>query len=80
MRSERRSQSPRYFHTLSRHIRLNLSTPYSSICCLPLMPSAFSTSISTGRPCVSHPALRATWKPRIARWRQNRSLRVRENT
>ena len=58
MRSLSRSQSPRYVNTLSRHSRLNSATPSASMCCLPLMPSCFSTSISTGRPCVSHPALR----------------------
>ena len=58
MRSLSRSQSPRYVNTLSRQSRLNSSTPSASICCLPLMPSCFSTSISTGRPCVSQPALR----------------------
>ena len=58
MRSLSCSQSPRYVNTLSRHSRLNSATPSFSISCLPLMPSCFSTSISTGRPCVSHPALR----------------------
>ena len=80
MRALSFSQSPRYLNTLSRHSRLNSATPSASICCLPLMPSCFSTSISTGRPCVSQPALRATRNPFIARWRQKRSLIVREKT
>ena len=35
--------------------------PMSSL----VMPSAFSTPSSTGKPWVSHPALRFTWKPFI---------------
>ena len=80
MRALSFSHSSRYFHTLSRHRRLNSSTPSRSMSCFPLIPSAFSTSISTGSPCVSHPALRETWNPRIARWRQKRSFSVREKT
>ena len=56
MRALSFSQSSRYLNTLSRHSRLNSATPSASICCLPLMPSCFSTSISTGSPCVSQPA------------------------
>ena len=50
MRALSCSQSPRYLNTLSRQSRLNSATPSASICCLPLMPSCFSTSISTGQP------------------------------
>ena len=39
------------------------STPYASMAALPWMRSSFSTSTSTGKPCVSQPAFRATWKP-----------------
>ena len=71
MRSERLSQSALYCHTLSRHSRLNSATEivapaWSPMSVLPLMPSRFSTSISTGRPCVSHPAMRVTRRPCIA--------------
>ena len=49
MRALSFSHSARYLNTLSRHSRLNSATPSASICCLPLMPSCFSTSISTGQ-------------------------------
>ena len=65
MRSESASQSALYLKTLSRHSALKRSMPYASISRLPLMLSAFSTSISTGRPCVSHPAIRVTALPSI---------------
>src|SRR6478736_1073164 len=47
---------------------------------LPLKPSFFSTSSSTGRPWVSHPALRVTRRPCATRKRQIRSLMVRAKT
>src|SRR2546425_8692337 len=80
MRSDSASQSVLYLNTLSRHSLLKRSTPYASISRLPLMLSAFSTSISTGRPCVSHPAIRVTPCPSIVWKRQIRSLSVRERS
>ena len=65
MRSDSVSQSVLYLKTLSLHSLLNRSIPYASISRLPLMWSAFSTSISTGKPCVSHPAMRVTPCPSI---------------
>ena len=46
-----------YSKTDLRHSALNFATPYCSISPLCLSPSFFSTSISTGRPCVSQPGL-----------------------
>ena len=40
-----------------------LAPGWSPTSVLPVMPSCFSTSISTGRPCVSQPAMRVTWRP-----------------
>ena len=57
--------SERYFQTLSLHFLMKGSTPYFSICGLPSRPRTFSTSSSTGRPCVSQPALRNTFSPFI---------------
>ena len=57
---EKSSHIPLYFHTLSLQCSINGSRPYFSICSLPSSPSIFSTSSSTGSPCVSHPALRGT--------------------
>ena len=42
------------------HVFTNGSTPYCSMAALPWMRSSFSTSTSTGKPCVSQPALRGT--------------------
>ncbi len=47
---------------------------------LPFSLSCFSTSISTGSPCVSQPAMRVTRFPCIAWKRQMRSLMVRAKT
>ena len=47
---------------------------------LPERASFFSTSISTGSPWVSHPAIRVTDRPCMTLKRQNRSLMVREKT
>ena len=44
---------------------MNGSTPYCSMSALPWIRSSFSTSTSTGSPCVSQPAFRGTSKPRI---------------
>jgi hypothetical protein len=66
MRSERFSHSDWYRKTLFRARALNSATPKRSMSFLPLSWSSFSTSISTGRPCVSHPAMRVTCSPRIA--------------
>ena len=63
-----------YLKTESLHRWLNLSIPYFSTSCLLLRPSSFSTSISTGRPCVSQPAFRCTWKPRIVLYLSTRSF------
>ena len=62
MRSVMRSQSPIWRMTDSRHRRVNSSTPTSrSIRDLSKIPSSFSISCSTGRPCVSQPARRGQW-------------------
>jgi hypothetical protein len=44
---------------------LNRATPNRSISALPLIARAFSTSISTGSPWVSQPAMRVTDLPSI---------------
>ena len=44
------------------------------------MPSSFSTLSSTGRPWVSHPALRFTWKPFMVLNRQKVSFSERAST
>ena len=62
---EKSSHIPLYFQTDSLHCLINGSIPYSSICSFPFNPRSFSTSSSTGRPCVSHPALRGTYLPFI---------------
>jgi len=54
------------FNKLCRARALNSATPYDSIAFFPLSCSSFSTSISTGRPWVSHPAMRVTSWPCIA--------------
>ncbi len=77
MRSLSCSHSSLYVKTESRQARLNSAIPSASISGFPLMPSFFSASISTGSPCVSHPAMRVTLRPSIARNRQTRSLIVR---
>ena len=46
--------------TLSRQTSLNRAIPTRSISGFPEMPSLRSASISTGSPCVSHPATRGT--------------------
>ena len=51
---------------LARARALNSSTPNVSMSFLPLSLSSFSTSISTGRPWVSQPAIRVTSCPCIA--------------
>jgi hypothetical protein len=54
-------------NTFSRHFALNFSTPYCSIAFFPpVSPSCFSTSISTGKPWVSQPAILVTDSPCIA--------------
>jgi hypothetical protein len=53
-------------NTLCRARALNSSTPNASIAFFPLSFSSFSTSISTGKPWVSHPAIRVTDCPCIA--------------
>ncbi len=65
--------------TLSRHTSLNRAIPSASISRFPEMPSFFSASISTGSPCVSHPAMRGTHRPRMVRKRATVSLMVRLN-
>ena len=57
---EKSSHIPLYFQTDSLHFSMKGSIPYSSICSLPLSPKSFSTSSSTGRPCVSQPAFLGT--------------------
>ena len=57
---EKSSHIPLYFHTDSLHLSINGSKPYSSICSLPSNPNNFSTSSSTGNPCVSQPAFLGT--------------------
>ena len=44
------------------------------------MPSSFSTSTSTGKPWVSQPALRGTYRPAIVRYRRKTSLNTRVST
>ncbi len=66
MRSLKVTQSETYSCTLARQSSLKRSMPISfSISNLPEILSFFSTSISTGRPCVSQPAFRSTKKPFI---------------
>ncbi len=59
-RSVSSSHSLVYRNTDSMHFLMKGSTPYSSMAALPWMRSSFSTSTSTGSPCVSQPALRGT--------------------
>ena len=56
-----------YFFTILLHSATSLSTPTPpSISSLPpSMPSSFCACSSTGRPCVSQPALNTTRAPRI---------------
>ena len=66
-RSVRVSHSPLYFQTDSLHLATKSAIPCCSMSCLPSSPSVFSTSISTGSPWVSQPALRSTWSPHMVR-------------
>ena len=61
------SQSWTYRRTDTRHRSLNSATPNASMSRLPEVPISFSTSISTGSPWQSHPALRWTRWPVIVR-------------
>ena len=61
MRLDSDTHSSRYLPTDSLHSRLNSAMPNASISSLVVMPSCFCTSISTGNPWVSQPALRCTW-------------------
>ena len=76
MRRVRSFHSAVYRMTDSRQAVLYSSTemerPMSSL----VMPKAFSTPSSTGRPWVSQPALRSTRSPLSVRYRQNRSFRA----
>ena len=65
---EKSSHIPLYFHTLSLHFLMNGSIPYFSIWSFPSSPRSFSTSSSTGSPCVSHPAFLGTSYPFIVRY------------
>ena len=75
--SEKSSHMPLYSHTDSLHFLIKGSNPYSSICSFPSRPRSFSTSSSTGRPWVSHPALRSTSLPFMVWNRGIRSLMAR---
>ena len=73
------------FITFSRHRRLYSSVEiYFSDSWLSMsflvIPSSFSTPSSTGSPCVSHPALRCTWKPCMVLYRLKASLIERART
>ena len=67
IRRVRSSQSRTYRRTDARHRSLNAATPNASMSRLPEVPISFSTSISTGNPWQSHPALRCTRWPVIVR-------------
>ena len=58
--SVRLSHASVYRKTESTQREMNGSTPYRSMSALPWMRSSFSTSTSTGSPCVSQPAFRGT--------------------
>src|SRR3989344_3107511 len=71
------SQSSLYFQTDSRHFLLNAAMPYFSMSFLFLSPSVFSTSTSTGSPCVSQPARRGAKNPRMVLYLKTTSLKTR---
>ena len=73
-------RQPLYFHTDSLHLLMKGSIPYSSICSFPFKPRSFSTSSSTGSPCVSQPALRGTNFPFMVWYLGIISLIVRVST
>ncbi len=77
MRSVIAFQSWMLLKTSWRHSSLKRAMPYSSICCLLVKPKRFSTAISTGRPWVSQPPLRATRWPCMVLKRGKRSLNAR---
>ena len=77
MRSVSFSHSSLYVHTDSLHFLLNAAMPYVSISFFDVSPSFFSTSSSTGRPCVSHPPFRSTRYPCMVRKRGIKSLNAR---
>jgi hypothetical protein len=56
-----------YRHTDSWQRWMKGSIPWASISALEWMPSSLQTSTSTGRPCVSQPAFRSQYSPRIVR-------------
>ncbi len=80
MRSVIREKSATWRSTDSRQRALNAAIPKASMSLLLVKPSSFSTASSTGRPWQSQPARRGTWKPRIVRYRGNRSLKTRAST
>ncbi len=75
-----RSQASVYRKTESMHREMKGLTPYASMSALPWIRSSFSTSTSTGSPCVSHPAFRGTSYPRMVLYLGKTSFTARVST